>query len=98
LTTTFRTALLAAWALLAARLSSRRALRLPSTRGANGLFWTIVAVHRLIGGYRVVRLVRRPIITEETVEPWPAVPARSTFVLRRARSEEQPVDMGEEAP
>jgi hypothetical protein len=55
-------------------------------------------VHRLIGGYRVVRLVRRPIITEETVEPWPAVPARSTFVLRRARSEEQPVDMGEEAP
>ncbi len=50
--------------------------------GPDGFFWTIAAVHLAIGIYALYRVFRRPSI-EETVEPWLAVPARSTFVLRR---------------
>lgn len=50
--------------------------------GPSGFFWTIAVVHLAIGVYGLVRVVRRPTI-RETVEPWLAVPARSTFVLRR---------------
>lgn len=51
--------------------------------GPDGFFWTIAVVHLAIGVYGVIRLARRPVIEEETVEPWLSVPARSTFVLRR---------------
>ena len=50
--------------------------------GPGGFFWAIAAVHLAIGVYGIARLRRRPDI-DETVEPWLAVPARSTFVLRR---------------
>lgn len=63
--------------------------------GPSGFFWTVVAVHLVIGIYGVMRVVRRPVIAE-TVEPWLGVPARSTFVLRRSgrgsRRREQPTD------
>jgi MFS family permease len=52
--------------------------------GPDGFFWAIAAVHLAIGVYGLARVVRKPVI-DETVEPWLAVPARSTFVLRRAR-------------
>ncbi|MGD2102319.1 MAG: MFS transporter [Acidimicrobiia bacterium] len=53
--------------------------------GPNGFFWTIAAVHAAIGVYGLGRLVRRPRIEGLAPEPWLAVPARSTFVLRRRR-------------
>lgn len=53
------------------------------TFGPDGFFWAIAVVHLAIGVYGLIRLARRPDIEEETVEPWLAVPARSTFVLRR---------------
>ncbi len=55
-----------------------------TTVGPNGFFWAIAVVHSAIGVYGLIRLARRPVIEEETVEPWLAVPARSTFVLRRS--------------
>lgn len=53
--------------------------------GPNGFFWTIAVVHALIGLYALARLTRRPRFDDATPEPWLAVPARSTFVLRRRR-------------
>jgi MFS family permease len=50
--------------------------------GPDGFFWTIAFVHLAIGIYGVALIARRPVI-DETREPWLAVPARSTFVLRR---------------
>lgn len=50
--------------------------------GPSGFFWAIAAVHLVIGMYGLARIARRPVV-EQTVEPWLAVPARSTFVLRR---------------
>lgn len=52
--------------------------------GPDGFFWAIATVHLVIGLYGVARVVRRPVIEDETVEPWLPVPARSTFVLRRS--------------
>jgi len=50
--------------------------------GPDGFFWTIAVVHLAIGVYGLARVARRPSVPE-TTEPWLAVPARSTFVLRR---------------
>jgi hypothetical protein len=50
--------------------------------GPEGFFWAIAVVHLAIGVYGLSRLRRRP-TTPEATEPWLAVPARSTFVLRR---------------
>ena len=50
--------------------------------GPDGFFWAIAVVHLAIGVYGLARMARRPTIPE-TAEPWLAVPARSTFVLRR---------------
>jgi MFS family permease len=50
--------------------------------GPDGFFWAIAVVHLAIGIYGIARIARRPVI-DETREPWLAVPARSTFVLRR---------------
>jgi MFS family permease len=50
--------------------------------GPSGFFWAIAVVHLAIGIYGLARVVRRPVL-ETTEEPWLAVPARSTFVLRR---------------
>ena len=52
------------------------------TVGPDGFFWTIAFVHAAIGLYGLARFVRRPRIEELTPEPWLAIPARSTFVLR----------------
>lgn len=51
--------------------------------GPDGFFWAIAVVHLAIGVYGVTRVARRPVVEDETVEPWLPVPARSTFVLRR---------------
>lgn len=53
------------------------------TIGPDGFFWAIAVVHLTIGVYGLARVARRPVIEDETVEPWLPVPARSTFVLRR---------------
>jgi MFS family permease len=50
--------------------------------GPDGFFWAIAVVHLAIGVYGLARVARRPTVPE-TTEPWLAVPARSTFVLRR---------------
>ncbi|HEU4895615.1 MAG TPA: MFS transporter, partial [Acidimicrobiia bacterium] len=50
--------------------------------GPDGFFWTIAFVHLAIGIFGIALIARRPVI-DETREPWLAVPARSTFVLRR---------------
>jgi MFS family permease len=51
--------------------------------GPVGFFWAIAAVHLIVGLYGLARVVLRPVIEDETVEPYLPVPARSTFVLRR---------------
>lgn len=53
------------------------------TVGPNGFFWAIAVVHGAIGVYGIFRLVGRPVIPDRSREPYLAVPARSTFVLRR---------------
>lgn len=50
--------------------------------GPDGFFWAISGVHLGIGVYALARVARRSIPSERR-EPWLAVPARSTFVLRR---------------
>lgn len=51
--------------------------------GPDGFFWAIAGVHAAIGLYGVGRVVRRPTPPDVSAEPYLAVPARSTFVLRR---------------
>jgi MFS family permease len=51
--------------------------------GPVGFFWAIAVVHLIVGLYGLARAIRRPVIEDETVEPYLPVPARSTFVLRR---------------
>jgi MFS family permease len=51
--------------------------------GPVGFFWAIAVIHLIVGFYGLARVVRRPVIEDETVEPYLPVPARSTFVLRR---------------
>jgi MFS family permease len=51
--------------------------------GPVGFFWAIAVVHLIVGLYGLARVIRRPVIEDETVEPYLPVPARSTFVLRR---------------
>lgn len=54
--------------------------------GPDGFFWSIALIHAAIGLFVLARLMRRPLIPEATPEPYLAVPARSTFVLRRGRA------------
>lgn len=51
--------------------------------GPDGFFWAIAVVHLAIGIYGLVSVARRPVVEDETIEPWLPIPARSTFVLRR---------------
>ncbi len=57
--------------------------------GPDGFFWAIALVHAAIGLDGLSRLARRPVTEGIEPEPWLAVPARSTFVLRRNRGEER---------
>lgn len=53
--------------------------------GPDGFFWSVALIHAAIGIFGLARLARRPVIPDATPEPYLSVPARSTFVLRRAR-------------
>lgn len=53
--------------------------------GPDGFFWTMAAVHGAVGVYAVLGMIRTPLLEGLTPEPYVAVPARSTILLRQLR-------------
>ena len=58
---------------------------LMSTIGPSGFWWTLALAFAVIALFAVYRLVRRPTIKGMSPEPYLAVPARSTGIVRLVR-------------